>query len=54
MTHCHENNLELWKKFRIFRVVVGGSVSAQMKKMKKSVKKLVYVKYFSYISTVID
>ena len=39
MTHCHENNLELWKKFRIFRVVVGGSVSAQMKKMKKKCKK---------------
>ncbi len=34
-TNCHENNLELWKKSRIFRVVVGGSVSAHPKKVKK-------------------
>ena len=34
-TNCHENNLELWKKSRIFRVVVGGSRSAHLKKVKK-------------------
>ena len=39
MTHCHGKDLELWKKSRIFRVVVGGSVSAHPKKMKKKCKK---------------
>ena len=39
MKHCHEKGLYMWKKFRIFRVVVGGSVSVQIKKMKKKCKK---------------
>ena len=43
----------MWKKSRIFRVVVGGSISAHLKKVKKSEKMLGYIRYFSYISTVI-
>ena len=39
MTYCHEICLELWKKSRIFRVVVGGHIESRVQKDEKKVKK---------------
>ena len=39
MTHCHEKSLYMWKKFRIFRVVVGGRVKMRIKINEKKCKK---------------
>ena len=53
MTHCHLKDLCNSKKSCIFRVDEGGSVRIEREiNLKISQKKLVYVDYFSYISSV--